>query len=254
MAKAIDRKKVQEFVIGTTLSKGMILTNLVEDQAMRKFKFTKRTAQKILNEMAEDGRIVKMKKKGSLFWVVKDQPATDQKKTNANGGKTISAVKEERAKMIASFIGKGMSAERAQKCTREILAGRLTKKMVLADWRKMNSASKKTQVNKSALGGKLKKAVTEDAAKKKEAAAAKKAKKAKKKGPGVIQTIIDLISKKGRTKKEILTELEKVFPDREPKSMMGTINCQVPKRLRKDKGLKVVENKGNKFRIIKKKA
>lgn len=64
-------------------------------------------------------------------------------------------------------------------------------------------------------------------------------KEKKKKAPGVIATIAKAISKKARTKKQILKVLVKAFPERDPEKMMKTINVQVPSRLRKDKGLNI---------------
>jgi len=55
---------------------------------------------------------------------------------------------------------------------------------------------------------------------------------------GVIGHIAECIAasgKKGITKAEILESLEKAFPDRDPSSMKGTINAQVPGRLSKEK-------------------
>ena len=66
---------------------------------------------------------------------------------------------------------------------------------------------------------------------------------------GVIATIIKAISKKPKTKKQILARLVKRFPDREEAKMMKTINVQVPSRLRKDKELNI--QKTDKGYIIK---
>jgi len=79
----------------------------------------------------------------------------------------------------------------------------------------------------------------------------KPAKKAGKKGPGVIATIIQSITKKHRTKKQILKILAKTFPEREPEKMMKTINVQVPSRLRKDKGLEIEKTEKG-YKIISK--
>lgn len=64
--------------------------------------------------------------------------------------------------------------------------------------------------------------------------------KKKEKGPGVIQTIADLIEgagKKGISKDDILKELEETFPDKALDSMKGTINVQVPNRISKERFL-----------------
>jgi hypothetical protein len=65
-------------------------------------------------------------------------------------------------------------------------------------------------------------------------------------GPGVIATIMEIVTgaseRKPVSKEDILAELQKAFPDRDPQSMMSTINIQVPSRLRSDKGLNVQKN------------
>jgi hypothetical protein len=65
-------------------------------------------------------------------------------------------------------------------------------------------------------------------------------------GPGVIATIMEILTgaseRKPVSKEDILAELQKAFPDRDPQSMMSTINIQVPSRLRSDKGLNVQKN------------
>lgn len=77
--------------------------------------------------------------------------------------------------------------------------------------------------------------------------AATKANKAKAaKGQGVIATIIELLTaasaKNPLTKQALCDELAERFPDREPRAMMRTINCQVPSRLRSDKEIEVQKN------------
>lgn len=68
----------------------------------------------------------------------------------------------------------------------------------------------------------------------------KKAAPKKDKGPGVIQTIADLIVEKGPiTKEKILKELSKKFPDRDPEAMMKTINVQLPNRMNSERGMKI---------------
>ncbi|HVY20408.1 MAG TPA: sigma-70 family RNA polymerase sigma factor [Bauldia sp.] len=65
---------------------------------------------------------------------------------------------------------------------------------------------------------------------KKSAPAKKSAKATGPKGPGVIASIIEIIgSAKGATAEEIIAILTKRFPDRDPKSMLGTVRIQAPK-------------------------
>ena len=65
-----------------------------------------------------------------------------------------------------------------------------------------------------------------------------KKEKAEKKGPGVIETIAQLVIEKGPiTKDKILKELSKKFPDRDPEAMMKTINVQLPNRMNKERGM-----------------
>jgi len=80
---------------------------------------------------------------------------------------------------------------------------------------------------------------------------APKAKPAGEKKPGIIATIIKAITKKHRTKKQILAKLEKAFPDRDASKMIKTVNVQVPSRLRKDKGLEI-EKTDKGYKIISK--
>lgn len=90
---------------------------------------------------------------------------------------------------------------------------------------------------------------------KKEAAPVKKEKKEK--GPGVIQTIADLIEnsgEKGISKDKILEKLEKVFPDKALDSMKGTINVQVPNRISKERFLIERLENGNYRKAAEKKA
>ena len=54
---------------------------------------------------------------------------------------------------------------------------------------------------------------------------------------GVINTIFELIVKKPMSREEILDELCKRFPDREPHKMMKTINIWIPGRLVKEKNI-----------------
>lgn len=71
----------------------------------------------------------------------------------------------------------------------------------------------------------------------------------KTKGPGVVASIIEVLSKatktKPVTKEALLKQLVKRFPDRTPEAMTRTINCQLPSRLIKEKGLKIQSNDKN---------
>jgi len=72
----------------------------------------------------------------------------------------------------------------------------------------------------------------------------------KEKKVGVIKSIIELIEKsgqKGISKEEILEELIKRFPDRQPTSMKNTINVQVPTRISKER-FPLEKTPDNKFR------
>lgn len=72
------------------------------------------------------------------------------------------------------------------------------------------------------------------------------------KKPGVIVMIIKSISKKARTKKQILDFLVKKFPDRDPQKMAKTIGVQVPSRLSKEKGLKITKTDKGAYQITEK--
>jgi len=72
------------------------------------------------------------------------------------------------------------------------------------------------------------------------------AKKGPKK-PGVIATIVTLISSKPMSKKKLLKELVKAFPDRDADKMEKTLNIQVPNRIRKEKNESLTENKKGKW-------
>lgn len=64
------------------------------------------------------------------------------------------------------------------------------------------------------------------------------------KGPGVIATIFSLISKSGKTgvsKDDILVKLTEMFPDRAINGMEKTIGVQLPGRMSKEKGVKIVK-------------
>ena len=63
------------------------------------------------------------------------------------------------------------------------------------------------------------------------------------KGPGVIGSIVEIVSAatkdKPIMKKDILTKLAKRFPDRSEEAMKATLNIQLPGRLRSEKGLNI---------------
>lgn len=74
----------------------------------------------------------------------------------------------------------------------------------------------------------------------------KTAKAPKEKKPGVIATIIEILSNASSshpvTKETIAHKLAKAFPDRDAEGMAKTVNVQVPTRLGSDKGLVVQKN------------
>lgn len=62
--------------------------------------------------------------------------------------------------------------------------------------------------------------------------------------PGVITSIQEIVLKTKETKKsimieEILSFLEKRFPERDPKSMIKTIKVQLPNRMNKERDMKI---------------
>lgn len=70
---------------------------------------------------------------------------------------------------------------------------------------------------------------------------------------GIVATIIELLKEagdKGITKREILNKLVMKFPDREPDSMHNTVNCQVPYRLIKNKGLNVWRGEEGRYYLL----
>ena len=95
----------------------------------------------------------------------------------------------------------------------------------------------------------LKKAKKADKAEK----SSKKTSVKKNKGVGVLATIQSLITEKPRSKAEILKALVKKFPDREEAGMAKTINAQLPNRMAKERGIKIVEKDG-KYSVKGKKA
>ena len=63
---------------------------------------------------------------------------------------------------------------------------------------------------------------------------------------GVIQTIIDILSKEAHTKDSLLTELKKYFPEREESSLKSTLKAQFSgkngTRLEKERGIEFKRN------------
>lgn len=74
-----------------------------------------------------------------------------------------------------------------------------------------------------------------------------KPKKANKKQPGVIATIQALITAKPMTKDSILKALVKKFPDRPAEGMAKTITAQLPKRMAKEKGIKITKDEKGRY-------
>jgi hypothetical protein len=73
-----------------------------------------------------------------------------------------------------------------------------------------------------------------------------------KKGPGVIESILEFVTKageKGITKTAILKKLELRFPDRASEGMSKTINVQLPKRMSRERKIKIVKLEGGKFQL-----
>lgn len=72
------------------------------------------------------------------------------------------------------------------------------------------------------------------------------------KGPGVISTILSLVTKSGKkgiSKSELLEKLIEMFPDRAPESMGHTISVQIPSRMAKEKGVKIEKTEAGCFYI-----
>ncbi len=71
-------------------------------------------------------------------------------------------------------------------------------------------------------------------------------KKKKPKGPGVIATIEEFLraSKKGITREELAEKLTKRFPERAESALLSTVRTQVPGRMIKERGVKLVEKDG----------
>lgn len=112
---------------------------------------------------------------------------------------------------------------------------------------KGDKISKSTMAVIKALKGK--KAKKADKAEK----SSKKTSVKKNKGVGVLATIQSLITEKPISKAEILKALVKKFPDRKEAGMAKTINAQLPNRMAKERGIKIVEKDG-KYSVKGKKA
>lgn len=84
-----------------------------------------------------------------------------------------------------------------------------------------------------------------------------KAKTAKAKAPkgtglprvGVLSTIQELLTKKFHTKDELVAALAAKFPDRAEDGLRTTVNCQIPNRMAKEKGVKITKNDKGAFKI-----
>lgn len=82
--------------------------------------------------------------------------------------------------------------------------------------------------------------------------ASKKSGKTEKKGPGVIETIAEVVSKageKGVSKKAILAKLVQRFPDRATEGMSKTINVQLPKRMSRERKINIVKLENGNFLV-----
>lgn len=86
-------------------------------------------------------------------------------------------------------------------------------------------------------------------AKKKAAAGKKNAGEKKEKKPGVIATILDMITAKPMTEDQIVAALVKKFPDRLEESMRKTVKVQLPNRMSKEKGVNIVKDDKGKFSV-----
>ena len=82
--------------------------------------------------------------------------------------------------------------------------------------------------------------------------AEKKAKKDEPKGPGVIASILEFVTKageKGISKESILTKLTTRFPERASEGMGKTINVQLPVRMSRERKVKIVKLDNGKFQL-----
>jgi hypothetical protein len=80
-------------------------------------------------------------------------------------------------------------------------------------------------------------------------------KPAGKAGPGVIATIFTLVHdapvETGITKKDILAKLIEMFPERSSDGMEKTINVQLPKRMSKERDVKIIKTEVGGFVVTK---
>ena len=85
-------------------------------------------------------------------------------------------------------------------------------------------------------------------------AVARKAEKKEKeaKQPGVIASILKIIQEHGPVnKKDILSRLKRIFPNRDADAMSRTINVQLPGRMSKEKKVKIIRDKDGGYYIKK---
>jgi len=88
----------------------------------------------------------------------------------------------------------------------------------------------------------------------KKAKTTKKSDPDKPKVPGVIETIFNSIEKsgeKGVSKAQILARLVQKFPDRDKLGMEKTINVQLPKRMSKERAVKIEKTEKGNFILVK---
>ena len=74
------------------------------------------------------------------------------------------------------------------------------------------------------------------------------------KGPGVITTILALVTdapKTGISKADILEKLVEMFPDRSKEGMEKTINVQLPSRMSKERGIAINKLETGNFVVTK---
>jgi len=74
------------------------------------------------------------------------------------------------------------------------------------------------------------------------------------KGPGVISTILALVTdapKTGISKSEILEKLVEMFPERSKEGMENTINVQLPSRMSKERNIKIEKLETGNFHVVK---
>jgi hypothetical protein len=254
----------------TTLEKE--LSKLQKGEEMKKETKTKKTAKTEKVEKSKvEKPIVKSKRKRVIRKVEEVKEAIKEIAEELKEEKP----KEEKIKFPSSFADTenylleiGIDKIKASTLTTKIIEGKVSRGLVVFDflsgkteksaWErspegekpilpenlKTPSSGKKGKVQKAKL-----KTKTEKVEKKTKTEKAKPIKKVeKKKTPGVIETIAEIIQKKGPISKEgILKELVKKFPDRPSTSMAGTIGVQVPSKLNRDKGFNIQRNEKGYF-------